>query len=209
MFISQLVVDFDDLVLKISQDFIKLILQLTQEFQDVMNVDEEDFYVKKKTDEWKAIDIPKEGSKTFIKSITIAPFTVEITAELNLNKNEANSHQFLFLGTILNALGVVMTNIDGAPIKLYGLQIKDVVDTLEGLQVKLIGHYKHAVITQFYKIFGSLNIIGNPVSLFRNVSTGFRDFAEKPAEGLDEELVRTEHGSVSDQSPSSTLEEKH
>ena len=121
MFISQLIVDFDDIVIKISQDFIKLALQLSQEFQDVMNLGEADFYIKKKTDDWKAIDIPKEGSKTFIKSIQIAPFTVEITAELNLNKNDTSSHQFLFLGTILNALGVVMTNIDGAPISLYGL----------------------------------------------------------------------------------------
>lgn len=42
-------------------------------------------------------------------------------------------------------------------------------------------HYKSAVIKQFYKVFGSLNIIGNPVGFFRNVSTGFRDLKDKPS----------------------------
>ena len=40
MFINELVVDFDDIVIKISQDFIKLGLQLSREFQDVMNLGE-------------------------------------------------------------------------------------------------------------------------------------------------------------------------
>lgn len=37
---------------------------------------------------------------------------------------------------------------------------------------------------QLYKVLGSLNIIGNPVSLFRNVATGFKDLKDKPAEGF-------------------------
>ena len=34
---------------------------------------------------------------------------------------------------------------------------------------------------QLYKVFGALNIIGNPVSLFRNVTTGFKDLKDKPS----------------------------
>jgi hypothetical protein len=37
---------------------------------------------------------------------------------------------------------------------------------------------------QLYKIFGSLNILGNPVSLFMNISSGFKDLKEKPSEGF-------------------------
>lgn len=40
------------------------------------------------------------------------------------------------------------------------------------------------MIKQLYKILGSLNIIGNPVSLFRNIATGIKDLKEKPAEGF-------------------------
>lgn len=55
---------------------------------------------------------------------------------------------------------------------------------MQGINSKLVEHYKSSVLRQLYKIFGSLNIIGNPVSLFRNISTGFRDLKDKPAEGL-------------------------
>lgn len=47
-----------------------------------------------------------------------------------------------------------------------------------------MAHYKSSVVSQLYKIFGSLNILGNPVSLFRNISTGFQDLKEKPADGF-------------------------
>jgi vacuolar protein sorting-associated protein 13A/C len=67
---------------------------------------------------------------------------------------------------------------------LDGLEIMDCFDSLQGLNSKLIGHYKSSAIKQLYKIFGALNIIGNPISLFKNISTGFQDLKEKPAEGL-------------------------
>lgn len=80
----------------------------------------------------------------------------------------------LFFGTIINALGVVITNIEGAPITLEGISLSNCIDTLQGIQQKLMEHYKSTVLKQLYKIFGSLNIIGNPVSLFKNISTGFK-----------------------------------
>ena len=55
---------------------------------------------------------------------------------------------------------------------------------MQGINNKLIAHYKSSVLKQLYKIFGSLNIIGNPVSLFRNISTGIKDLKDKPAEGF-------------------------
>lgn len=55
---------------------------------------------------------------------------------------------------------------------------------MSGINQKLINHYKNTVIKQFYKIFGSLNIIGNPIGLFRNISTGIKDLKDKPSEGF-------------------------
>lgn len=55
---------------------------------------------------------------------------------------------------------------------------------MQGINSKLMQHYKSSVMRQLYKIFGSLNIIGNPVSLFRNISTGFKDLKDKPSEGF-------------------------
>lgn len=36
----------------------------------------------------------------------------------------------------------------------------------------------------FYKIFGSINIIGNPVGLVQNIAIGVWDFVDKPMTGF-------------------------
>lgn len=64
---------------------------------------------------------------------------------------------------------------------LDGIVLNDCNDSLQGLNQKLMEHYKNSVLGQLYKIFGSLNIIGNPVSLFMNISSGFKDLKEKPS----------------------------
>lgn len=77
-----------------------------------------------------------------------------------------------------------MSNIDSAPIEMTGIEIDDCIDTVDSITRQLVTHYKQTCIKQFYKIFGSLNIIGNPLSLFRNISTGVKDLKEKPAKGF-------------------------
>jgi hypothetical protein len=37
------------------------------------------------------------------------------------------------------------------------------------------------ILRKIYNIFGSLNIIGNPMSFFKNISTGLKDMIKKPA----------------------------
>lgn len=81
------------------------------------------------------IDIPEEGSRTFIQNIKIAPFTVLITAFIRVNEEDIES---AFLRTFLNALGVVMTDIENAPIILEGIELDNCIDTFQGIQHKLI-----------------------------------------------------------------------
>lgn len=44
--------------------------------------------------------------------------------------NELDTESVIFFGTIINALGVVITNIEGAPILFHGIVINDAVDTV-------------------------------------------------------------------------------
>lgn len=77
-----------------------------------------------------------------------------------------------------------MSNIDGAVISMNGIQLSDCIDTVDNLTGELIKRYKSDCMSQLYKVFGSLNIIGNPMGLFKNISTGFKDLHEKPAQGF-------------------------
>lgn len=50
--------------------------------------------------------------------------------------------------------------------------------------VKLITHCKENLIQQLLKILGSIEIIGNPVGLFKHVAIGVYDLFDKPIEGF-------------------------
>lgn len=45
-------------------------------------------------------------------------------------------------------------------------------------------HYKFSIIKSLLLALGSLEILGNPVNLFSNIGTGFKDLVEKPLEVL-------------------------
>lgn len=117
--------------------------------------------------------MPPEGNNAYIECIRIAPFVVDLTAELNLKK--LNLQNNVFLTTILSTIGVMVSNIDSAPITMTGIEISDCIDSVDSITSRLISHYKTTCVSQFYKLVGSLNIIGNPLSLFRNISTGVKD----------------------------------
>lgn len=48
----------------------------------------------------------------------------------------------------------------------------------------MIQFYKQEGIKQIGSVIGSLSIIGNPIGLLNNISTGFKDLVDKPAAGL-------------------------
>jgi|JI6StandDraft_1071083.scaffolds.fasta_scaffold04583_9 vacuolar protein sorting-associated protein 13A/C len=85
---------------------------------------------------------------------------------------------------VLKGFGVVVANIDEAPIRLRGIQLKGCFDSPAGLSQKLMMLYKKNIIMEIYKLFGSFNAIGNPASLFTNIAAGLSDLVEKPAEGF-------------------------
>lgn len=74
-----------------------------------------------------------------------------------------------------------MANIDNAPLKLKGIKLNSCFDSVNGIVNKLISHYKSQAISQGLKLVGSLNILGNPVGLFNNISSGVEDLVKKPA----------------------------
>jgi len=45
-----------------------------------------------------------------------------------------------------------------------------------------MAHYKYSIIKSLLLTLGSLEIFGNPVNLFSNIGTGFKDLVEKPLE---------------------------
>jgi len=78
----------------------------------------------------------------------------------------------------------LLANIDHAPLELNGLILENPFDTQSDLLGKIITHYTVQGVAQAYKIMGALDIIGSPINLFSNISTGFYDFFHEPAKGI-------------------------
>ena len=74
-------------------------------------------------------------------------------------------------------------NVSEAPLEMNALAIKDMRLTLPDLQGRITYHYSQEVLRQLYRILGSAELIGNPVGLFTNVSSGVADIFYEPFNG--------------------------
>lgn len=80
-------------------------------------------------------------------------------------KVQSSDSDMNVLKSVFTALGVALANIE-ASIKLKGIKLTNCFESVQGTIAKLTAHFKDQAITEVLKVFGSLNIIGNPVGLF-------------------------------------------
>jgi len=78
----------------------------------------------------------------------------------------------------------LLPNVENAPIVLNALVIGHTFTTQDDLTTSLTEHYKSRFLRQLYKILGSVDVLGNPISLIKNLGTGVRDFFYEPAKGI-------------------------
>jgi len=82
-----------------------------------------------------------------------------------------------------SAISMAVGNIRDAPIKMSSLILENVRTPLPYLQQNIQEHYKQAFLYQWYKVLGSADVIGNPVGLFNNISSGVMDIFYEPYQG--------------------------
>jgi hypothetical protein len=78
----------------------------------------------------------------------------------------------------------LVPSISGASIKLNALDIAHVFQSPTEIWATLQAHYTSNFLFQLYKILGSVDIIGNPLSFASSLGTGMIDFFYEPAQGL-------------------------
>lgn len=88
------------------------------------------------------------------------------------------------LDVLLGTFGSAIANLDEVNITLKGIKLEHVFETNDGLTDLLMKHFNRQVIFQFYKIIGSLDLLGSPVNLFSNIGTGVVEFFEMPIKGF-------------------------
>ena len=85
---------------------------------------------------------------------------------------------------IIGAIGNTMARITDCPLRFNEKIIENVYLSWADISMIIVNSYITQGITQIYKVLGSLDIIGNPVKLVRNVGGGFYDFVNEPRKGF-------------------------
>lgn len=87
------------------------------------------------------------------------------------------------LAEILGYVGI-LTDIERAPLELNALVLQNPFCSRNDLMDRITKHYTLAGLRQAYKIVGSADFLGNPVSFVSNLGTGVKDFFYEPAMGI-------------------------
>lgn len=96
-------------------------------------------------------------------------------------KQENNKKDFL---SGIASFGMALTTLESAPIKLYSIQLAEVLASEKRLKDSLKKHYKSQLVNEFYSLIGHSNILGNPIGLLNHLGTGVVDFFYEPAQGM-------------------------
>ncbi|KAL0478349.1 vacuolar protein sorting protein VPS13 [Acrasis kona] len=102
----------------------------------------------------------------------------------NSLKGMNNTSQNNPLMIILDSVGVTVANVDDAPLCLNAMLVENVFENKTSLIDRMSQHYIRSVMKELYKVLGSLEMLGNPVGLFNDVSTGVKDLFYEPVAGL-------------------------
>ena len=77
-------------------------------------------------------------------------------------------------------ISAIFPPISAAPVRVNGKALNNVFETWSELVVTLKNYYSREIILQFYKIIGSVDIVGNPTMFVNSLLKGARDFVVIP-----------------------------
>jgi len=132
---------------------------------------------------------PVQGDKMYIEMLELHPIVVNLSffgtgAIMERTSTDGGGLSYNPMFAAIKALGVVITNIDRAPIALNALMLERPFATNAELMSCIRKHYKTQLVQQLYKLVGSFEFLGNPVGLVSNLGTGMKDFFYEPAQGM-------------------------
>jgi vacuolar protein sorting-associated protein 13A/C len=123
---------------------------------------------------------------SFFEVFHVQPLKLNIsftrTERINQEESPPPSHNpitFLF-----NVLTMTIGSINDAPIKFNALVLENLLATYPVLINRFSNYYSQEFLFQIHKIVGSADVIGNPVGLFNNLSSGVVDIFYEPYQGF-------------------------
>ncbi|KAI9229411.1 MAG: hypothetical protein DHS80DRAFT_13996 [Piptocephalis tieghemiana] len=181
-----------EMSLELDEDFLMALLDISK-FDDIRPKTSRDDPPSRDEDE-RAKEEADEGNQLYFELLHIQPIKVNLsflrteryTMEAVDMDGEGGS---LFAGSnpinfILNILTMTVGNMNDAPIRLNALLLENLRSSPAQLTERFTQHYQQELIYQVHLVVGSADILGNPVGLFNNLTSGVADIFYEPYQGF-------------------------
>lgn len=157
-----------------------------QNFNLLVNFDYKKLFEQRVEEE--IVNNPSKGTRVYMNLMNIEPM------QLILTFTNSPGYKMSTLATSLLAdFGLNLASIDSARIKFNSIKAHHIFLTAEAVVNMFIKHYTRQFWTQLYKIIGSVELLGSPVSVIGNLGTGIVDIFYEPLYSL-ATGQRTRHG---------------
>ncbi|CAG9335335.1 VPS13_2 [Blepharisma stoltei] len=130
---------------------------------------------------WSVKEPITQDKRFYFAKLKLCPIKLILTF-VPLKETEETANDAF--ATITKALGMAITAIESAPIKLYSVEMNDLFGTQMQIVSGLLMHYKGQLASEIFSLIGHAEVLGNPIGLLNNLGTGFVDFFYEPAQGL-------------------------
>ena len=130
----------------------------------------------------------EKATKLYFDSFLLQPMKFNISysqiSTINLGANNRKSRNEI-IGFAVDLLSHTAGNIHDAQIKLNALVLNHLSWTTDELFKSLAEFYTKQFLAQLHHILGSSDLLGNPVGLFSNVSSGVKNMFYDPIVGFE------------------------
>lgn len=122
-------------------------------------------------------------TKAYFRFVKLGVLSISVTFKqcLSDSKERLNSR---FVLNLLKSFGGAFVNITDSPFNFNEILVTDSFETRHNFAMLLAKNYIRQGIVQIYKVFGSIDILGNPLELVGKLGTGVYEFVTEPAKGL-------------------------
>ncbi|OLY84616.1 Vacuolar protein sorting-associated protein 13, partial [Smittium mucronatum] len=123
---------------------------------------------------------PMKLNISFLRTGRVVKSTASHTTE---NPN-STGYQLNPIEYTMNVFTMAVGNVNEVPIYLNALILENMRVSMEGLIDRLSNFYRNEFMSQLLKFVGSADVLGNPVGLFNNITSGVIDIFYEPYQGI-------------------------
>lgn len=123
-------------------------------------------------------------SKIFIKLIDLGTIKLNATFRFEKRALEFELNKGFGILSVIYTFVTSLANVSDIPFRFKSLVVTDAFETQEVIIDRQIKNLVRQGIMQFYKVIGSVDIIGNPVNFVSKLGSGVYEFFSEPVKGL-------------------------